>query len=135
MEKLLEWIGAESPEDLQTSDAITDENETFEAKPYRVRGCYLTSVERLDEEFTKVLKSCDAHTHEYVERLKDEPRVVEILETAQKLLEAKNAPPSDLCRIYLKRVEHVYFKFDPKVIQQRKVNMLSLLRYIVKLKE
>ena len=87
----------------------------------QVRGCYLTCVERLDEEFVKVLKGCDAHTHEYVDRLKDEPRVMTILESAQKLLETKSAPPSDLCRIYLKRVEHVYFKFDPRVIQQRKV--------------
>jgi translation initiation factor 3 subunit C len=35
-------------------------------------------VERLDEEFVKVLKSCDAHSNEYVERLKDEPRVVKV---------------------------------------------------------
>ena len=44
----------------------------------QVRGCYLSVVERLDEEFMKVLKSCDAHSHEYVDRLKDEPRVVQV---------------------------------------------------------
>lgn len=44
----------------------------------KVRGCYLAVTERLDEEFVKVLKSCDAHSNEYVERLKDEPRVVKV---------------------------------------------------------
>ena len=86
----------------------------------QVRGCFLTVVERMGEEFIKVLKGCDAHSNEYVDRLKDEPRVVAILESAQKLLESQaSASPADLCRIYLKRVEHIYFKFDPKVIQQR----------------
>ena len=70
----------------------------------------------------QVLKSCDAHSNEYVNRLKDEPKVVAILEKGQKLLEAKAAPASDMCRIYLKRIEHIYFKFDPKVVQQKNVS-------------
>ena len=57
-------------------------------------------------------------------RLKDEPKVVAILEKGQKLLEAKNSPASDMCRIYLKRIEHIYFKFDPKVVQQKNVSEL-----------
>ena len=36
--------------------------------PYRVRGCILTVMERLDEEFTKMLQACDAHSTEFVER-------------------------------------------------------------------
>ena len=48
-------------------------------------------------------------------RLKDEPKVVAILEKGQRLLEARNASASDLCRINLKRIEHIYFKFDPEV--------------------
>ena len=109
-------------EDLTTGDQITDENESFEEKPYKVRGCFLSCVERMDEEFVKVLKGCDAHTHEYVERLKDEPRVISILDSAQRLVESKKGSASDLCRIYLKRIEHIYFKFDTKVIQQKKVS-------------
>ena len=44
-------------------------------------------VERLDEEFVKVLKGCDAHSHEYVDRLKDEPKVMELLEITQKMVD------------------------------------------------
>merc|ERR1719510_2457872 len=117
VEELLDLVAEH--DDITTGEHIPEESELLEAPPYKVRGCYLTAVERLDEEFTKVLKSCDAHSNEYVNRLKDEPKVVAILEKGQKLLEAKNASASDMCRINLKRIEHIYFKFDPKVIQQK----------------
>jgi translation initiation factor 3 subunit C len=65
-----------------------------------------------------VLKACDAHSNEYVDRLKDEPRVVSILEKAEKLIQ-KTGSPSEVCRIYLKRIEHIYFKFDPSVLDQK----------------
>ena len=69
----------------------------------------MTAVERLDEEFTKVLKSCDAHSNEYVERLKDEPKIVEILDKCNVLVQ-KAGSASEICRVYLKRIDHVYFK-------------------------
>jgi translation initiation factor 3 subunit C len=65
-----------------------------------------------------VLKACDAHSNEYVERLKDEPRVVSILEKAEKLVQ-KTGSPSEVCRVYLKRIEHIYFKFDTNVLDQK----------------
>ena len=85
------------------------------------------TVERLNEEFYKVLKSCDAHSNEYVDRLKDEDRVMSILETAQGILE-KSKTPSEMCRIYLQRVDHIYFKFDQNVIKQRNVSGFFLLK-------
>ena len=78
-------------------------------------------MERLDEEFIKVLKNCDAHSNEYVDRLKDEPKLTLILDKADKLVQ-KTGSSSEICRIYLKRIEHIYFKFDPKVVQQKNVS-------------
>ena len=89
----------------------------------QVRGCFLSCVERTDEEFIKVLKSSDAHSHEYIDRLKDEPRIMSILERAQKMIEKPGFSASELCRIYLKRIEHVYFKFDPAVMKQKSVSI------------
>lgn len=57
-----------SVEDIVIGENITEENEEFEKAPYKVRGCALTIVERLDEEFTKLLKECDPHSNEYVQR-------------------------------------------------------------------
>ena len=31
-------------------------------QPYRVRGCILTLVERMDEEFTKIMQNTDPHS-------------------------------------------------------------------------
>lgn len=105
--------------DIIIGENITEENEVFDKPPYRVRGCVLTIVERLDEEFTKLLKECDPHSNEYVQRLTDEKRVCAIIDKVQQFLE-KQGNPSDLCRIYLRKVEHLYYKFDPLVIKQRK---------------
>ena len=46
---------------------------------------------------------------------------MQILEKAQTLLE-RTKKPSEICRIYLQRIDHIYFKFDPRVIQQRHVS-------------
>ena len=35
---------------------------------FRVRGSILNVVERMDEEYIKMLQSCDAHSTEYVDR-------------------------------------------------------------------
>ena len=120
VEHLLQMI-ADNEATLTTGDNILENSEVLETAPYRVRGCFLTVVERLNEEFHKVLKGCDAHSNEYVDRLKDEDRVMEILEKAQKIIE-KSKTPSEMCRIYLQRIDHIYFKFDPQVIQQRNVS-------------
>lgn len=109
----------EHESDITVGSLILDENEVLENGPYKIKGCYLTAVERLDEEFVKVLKACDAHSNEYVDRLKDEPKVVAILDKAEQLI-LKTGSPSEVCRIYLKRIEHIYFKFDPSVIDQKK---------------
>ena len=70
-----------------------------------------------------MLKSCDAHSHEYVERLKDEEKVMAVLQKAQKILE-KSQTPSEMCRIYLQQIDHIYFKFDSQVIKQKNVRKL-----------
>jgi translation initiation factor 3 subunit C len=57
-----------STPDIIIGEHILEENEVFDEPPFKVRGCVLTMVERLDEEFTKLLKECDPHSNEYVER-------------------------------------------------------------------
>lgn len=119
MDEMLNMLAACS--DLIISESITEENECYESVPYKIRGCVLTSLERLDDEFTKLLKECDPHSNEYVERLKDEARVAKIIDKVQVYLERSNIQ-SELCRIYLRKIEHLYYKFDPKVLQQKAVS-------------
>lgn len=105
-------------------DNISEESEQLIAQPYRVKGCCLTVVERMDEEFTKMLQGCDAHSPEYVERLKDETVVCAIIERLQNYLEDRGTP-SELCRIYLRRIEHLYYKFDSKVFKKKELTGIS----------
>lgn len=100
------------------SESIIEDQESFETPPFKIRGCVLTSLERLDDEFTKLLKECDPHSNEYVERLKDETKVAALIDKVQKYLETHNNH-SELCRIYLRKIEHLYYKFDPRVLKQK----------------
>ncbi|OXU23527.1 hypothetical protein TSAR_011892 [Trichomalopsis sarcophagae] len=104
--------------DMIIADSIPEDEEEYEKAPFKLHGCVLTLVERLDEEFTKLLKECDPHSNEYVERLKDEKQVTTIIDKVQEYLERKGSV-SELCRIYLRKIEHLYYKFDPTVLKQK----------------
>lgn len=54
--------------DMIIAEVVSEDAEEYETSPYKIHGCVLTLVERLDEEFTKLLKECDPHSNEYVER-------------------------------------------------------------------
>ncbi|KAL3215370.1 hypothetical protein MRX96_034086 [Rhipicephalus microplus] len=103
---------------ISVGEHVAEESESLVTPPYKVKGCILTVVERMDEEFTKILQGCDAHSPEYVERLKDEKNVCDIIERLQGYLEGRGSA-SELCHIYLRRIEHLYYKFDPTVLAQR----------------
>lgn len=52
---LLLDILIENP-NIVVGDNISEESEQLVTPPYRVKGCCLTIVERMDEEFTKMLQ-------------------------------------------------------------------------------
>uniref|UniRef100_A0A1B6E4Z8 Eukaryotic translation initiation factor 3 subunit C n=1 Tax=Clastoptera arizonana TaxID=38151 RepID=A0A1B6E4Z8_9HEMI len=105
--------------DIVINESVSEEGESLDKAPFKLRGCILTVVERLDEEFTKLLKECDPHSNEYVQRLSDEKRVATIIDKVQEFLEKQKNPP-ELCRIYIRKIEHLYYKFDPLVLLQKK---------------
>ncbi|XP_068854939.1 LOW QUALITY PROTEIN: eukaryotic translation initiation factor 3 subunit C-like protein, partial [Aphelocoma coerulescens] len=111
IEELLELLFAH-PE-IFVGENVLEESENLSnpEQPFRVRGCVLTLVERMDEEFTKIMQNTDPHSQEYVEHLKDEGRVCAIIARLQRYLQGKGSP-EELCRVYLRRVLHTYYKFD-----------------------
>eukprot|EP00063_Salmo_salar_P039928 XP_014014763.1 PREDICTED: eukaryotic translation initiation factor 3 subunit C isoform X7 [Salmo salar] len=100
------FIGENIAEDSENL-AITD------SQPFRVRGCILTLVERMDEEFTKIMQNTDPHSQEYVDNLKDEGHVCGIIDRLLGYLETKGST-EEVCRVYLRRIMHTYYKFDYK---------------------
>ncbi|XP_077289049.1 eukaryotic translation initiation factor 3 subunit c isoform X2 [Arctopsyche grandis] len=105
-------------EDLVVSEMVPEEAEQLVGPPWRVNSCAVTAVERLDDEFIKLLKECDPHSNEYVDRLKDEIRVSSIIDKIQKYVE-KRGVQDEVCRIYLRKIDHLYYKFDPTVLKQK----------------
>ncbi|CAG9559088.1 unnamed protein product [Danaus chrysippus] len=104
-------------EDMMLSETITEENEQLVTPPYKVRGCLLTALERLDDEFIKLLKECDPHSNDYVERLKDEVRVSALIDRVCQVVE-RDGSPQEICRAYLRKIDHLYYKFDPRAIKK-----------------
>ncbi|MBN3274684.1 EIF3C factor, partial [Polyodon spathula] len=93
--------------------AEDSENLAISDQPFRVRGCMLTLVERMDEEFTKIMQNTDPHSQEYVDNLKDEARVCRIVDRLLLYLDQKGST-EEVCRVYLRRIMHSYYKFDYK---------------------
>lgn len=55
---------------------------------------------------------------EYVEHLKDEAAVCAIIDRVQRYLEEKGTT-EEVCRVYLRRILHTYYKFDYKAHQRQ----------------
>ncbi|XP_068747600.1 eukaryotic translation initiation factor 3 subunit C-like [Montipora capricornis] len=101
----------ESQDKVTVGENISEEFENVQNvdQPYKVRGCPLVTVERMDDEFTKMLQGCDCHSTEYVTRLRDEEKVCDLITKLQSYLEV-NGSRSEICRVYLRHIEHLYYK-------------------------
>lgn len=58
-------------------------------------------------------------------RLKDEKQVAAIIDKVQEYLERQGIV-SELCRVYLRKIEHLYYKFDSNVLKQKEVGIKYL---------
>lgn len=106
--------------DIRMCESVMDDMEEFETAPFSVRGCALTAAERMDDEFTKLLKECDPHSNDYMERLRDEITVSKVIEQVLQYSEFLEDTPTNLCRIYLRKIDHLYYKYDPTIAKRRK---------------
>ncbi|KAF8312864.1 hypothetical protein DL93DRAFT_1234382 [Clavulina sp. PMI_390] len=132
--ELLELLGLlldHADEYAVTGDAALEYDENVERTPnvngegaiVRVRGSIISFVERLDDEFTRSLQNIDPHGTEYVERLRDEKGLYEMICRAHVYFlqtSASSAPAEgdhmettaqqSLSRTIMRRLEHVYSK-------------------------
>ena len=113
----------------QNSDIVfnraEEENVEDPSTPYRIQEDPVTLLERVDCEFTKILQNSDGHSPEYIEKLKDEIMIVGLIDNLLCHYERYNFPADILCRIYLLRVEHTYYKLDVKELREIQVQIKS----------
>jgi len=95
-----------------------EENLEDSSKPYRLHEEPTTLLERVDIEFNKILQNTDGHSPEYIAKLKDEHVVVALIDRVKELNEKRNTGAEFLCRIYLLRIEHTYYKLDLKELKE-----------------
>lgn len=91
----------------------------------KVRGSLISTLESLDNEFTKTLQNSDQHGSEYVERLKEEKHLYELVAKCQALFEREGWTEPSM-RAIMRRLEHVYSKPFPIVDVLEKIAASSL---------
>lgn len=87
-----------------------------ELKTVRVPGSLSLFLSRLDEEYNKSLQRISPHSIDYVMRLRDEVKLVELLNLFQRYYERVESP-SDAAMLAELRVEHLYYRHDSIVMQ------------------
>ena len=85
-------------------------------KYIKIPGSVVSYVERLDDELTRSLQHIDPHTSEYIDRLQDEGALYNIVVRGLHYYEmlrqdtSLEVPQDSFNRIFMRRLEHVYFK-------------------------
>lgn len=87
-----------------------------ELKTVRVPGSLSLFLSRLDEEYNKSLQRISPHSLDYVMRLRDETKLVELLTTFQRYYERVDEK-SDAAMLAELKVEHLYYRHDSLAVQ------------------
>jgi translation initiation factor 3 subunit C len=111
--KVLNTLEANSTVEIYpfTDDLI---NYTDPTKPYKIFGSLLGYLERMNEEYIKILQNTDAHSTDYLTKLQADSTIADIIKRTQLYFESKThlTQDIDLCKIYITRIEHLYYKVD-----------------------
>ncbi|UYV79489.1 EIF3C [Cordylochernes scorpioides] len=111
----------EANPDLTIGQQI-EEEESLEEPPYKVDYCLLSSVEKIDKEFLKILRENDDLYEKEV--LKKDQNILEFIIRLEKYLE-KSGTPGEICRIYFLHLDHIYYKKDEEAVVDRLVKYIN----------
>jgi translation initiation factor 3 subunit C len=111
MDELLDYL-IENISTVSVAIDYTDDQEVLKEAPFMVSGCPLTFCDRVATEFTKILQDSDCHSTDYVDKLRFEPLLYNLVIKCQGYLEKSKANSDLLCKCYLSRIELLYYKFD-----------------------
>ena len=119
-EKLINPNTGEVETEDQRMERLREEREAKmspeELKTVRVPGSLSLFLSRLDEEYNKSLQRISPHSIDYVMRLRDEVKLVELLAAFQVYYERLGGV-ADAAMLAELRVEHLYYRHDSIVMQ------------------
>eukprot|EP00585_Thalassiosira_rotula_P007583 CAMPEP_0196148232 /NCGR_PEP_ID=MMETSP0910-20130528/27293_1 /TAXON_ID=49265 /ORGANISM="Thalassiosira rotula, Strain GSO102" /LENGTH=1019 /DNA_ID=CAMNT_0041410875 /DNA_START=161 /DNA_END=3222 /DNA_ORIENTATION=+ len=119
-EKLINPNTGEVETEDQRMERLREEREAQmspeELKTVRVPGSLSLFLSRLDEEYNKSLQRISPHSIDYVMRLRDEVKLVELLTVFQNYYDRVESP-ADAAMLGELRVEHLYYRHDSIVMQ------------------
>lgn len=92
---------------VEKEATLTDE----EKKVIYVVGSLSLHLSRLEEEYTKSLQKISQHSPEYIVRLRDESKLVELLSRGQAYFQSQGSDVEAAILAQL-RVEHIYYRHD-----------------------
>lgn len=106
------------------NEFVEEEPQPNEKGIKEILGSVFSFVERLDDEFNKSLLNTDPHSSDYLDRLRDEQSVYNLILRSQLYLES--VLPEDnlerhLARVLTRRIDHVYYKTS-KLIEMMENN-------------
>ncbi|CAL2030813.1 hypothetical protein CAEBREN_21273 [Caenorhabditis brenneri] len=101
---------------LSVTYAEEDENLKDDTQEYRIQGSILIAVQRLDGELAKILQNADCHSNDYIEKLKAEKDMCQLIEKAEGYVELRGHlkifDEHEVCKVYMMRIEHTYYKYQ-----------------------
>jgi len=106
-----------------------EDNVSKEDQGLRVSGDVVSSVERLDLEFIKILQNADAHSTDYLDYLRHEPKLLDVIDLLIKYCENTNKDPQYVCRAYILKVQYMYYKYNAQNDESAKT-LATLCNYI-----
>ncbi|KAL3313704.1 Eukaryotic translation initiation factor 3 subunit C [Cichlidogyrus casuarinus] len=92
--------------------AVSEEPEQLEHEPYVIKGSVTLLVFQLEQDYMKILRNINSYEVEYVERLRDERKLCVFFDRLIAHLESMKASEEALCSSYMRKIEHLYYKFD-----------------------
>ena len=92
---------------IEKESSMTDE----ELRTIRVVGSLASFMTRLDEEYTKSLQKISSHSVDYVIRLRDEGKLVDLLSRVQSYYE-RIGSITEAAELAQLRIEHLYYRHD-----------------------
>jgi len=123
---------------VHVSVSFTEEEENLSdpEKPYNLHGSVVLQVKRLDDELTKIFQQCDCHSTDYIDKLKGEKRLCDLIEKAQGYVDSrvgtKGFEVEELAIIYMIRIEHMYYKFVNEPENEKLMDQLCKKIYSLK---